>query len=250
MVNVKDLFRPDWLYNFFFYRKMQGLLGDGDALVLIPYSDNMMVPKRGYYEKHLVGNLPGYRTGDGDVFVAEGKGNPIKSLFGVPVVLGLDPSQHAGIIEPLKSLIAHKRSEGEFIRVNRQGQPVEAGEAVGLADGGQLQPATVGPTEVNFQAYEGLFDLTPPMIKDPETGDIVDQADGWIVDQSKAAELVPSKTSSGEIALMQQRERNAAMEKSEMIKYLLIGAVSASVLWLIFMVILAVATNGLPSVVG
>lgn len=264
----KDYFRPDWLYNYFFAKRWKGVLGDGDAIILVPYSDNQLLAKRGYYEKGLVGNHPGYTTADGDIYVAEGAvGDPVMYLFGLPVVLALNPSEHAAVIDPLKSLIAHKRDIGEFVRVDKEGQVLEVGPAVkpadeggpvdigeaevadAAADGGAVPTASENPTHINYEVEDALFDLTPTKIVDPETGDVVDQADGFVISQRKAADLIPSKTSSQEIKLMQQRERNAMADASERIKTLLIGAALASIMWLVFVVILLLATGNAPGVV-
>lgn len=273
----KDYFRPDWFYNYFFAKRWQGVLGDGDAIVLVPYSDGQLFPKRGYYEKHLIGNLPGYETEDGDIYVSEGWGDPVVYLFGIPVVLALNPSEHSAVIEPLKALIAHKRHDAhEFIRVDKEGQVLEVGKGVeqvepsepaggdpgtAAADGGAVPTASERPTDINYEVEDGLFDLTPtgivardddgePLYVDEDGKEVLaDQADGWIVSQAKAADLIPSKTSSSELKLMQQRERNAMADATELLKYVLFGAVGASVMWLVFFIIFALATGSMPGVV-
>lgn len=257
--------RPDWLINYFFYKKWAAMLEDGDALVLVPYSDGKLLPKRGYYNKHLVGNIAGYETTDGDLFVMDKTDNAELNLMGVPVVLAVNPSKHAGTVDLMKSLIAHKRKLGEWVRVDRNGDPVERGPAVkqlepgeAAADGGAVPVAAENPTEINYDVYDGIFDITPPRevkivdgkpLTDADGELVTRAADGFIVNQSAAADLLPSRTTSSELKLMQQRERNAMADQNSTIWAIIYTAVGVSALWLLFMLILAVATGSLPSVV-
>lgn len=186
-------------------RGLPGLLGDADALVLVPYEDGPLIPKRGYYDTSLLGDLPGYETADGDKFVIDGEGKPVYHFLGVPVVLALNPSEHASAVEPIKALIAQKDRLGEWVRVDRQGRPVEYGEAV--------EP--VGDTQVTdggeaLAAPEKLYDLTPPagVTEDGE----IERATGYIVKQSRSADLLPRRISTEKVKMEVDKAENAAQD--------------------------------------
>jgi hypothetical protein len=223
-------------YAWCFGKGMRAILGDGDAVCLVPFDDGLLARKRGYYQKNLVGNLPGYETADGDMFITDGDGDAVFTLQGVPVVLCVDPSKMAAAAHPLKALIGHKADMGEYIRVDRQDSVVSRGKALERVDDDDPDIANESPLFINEDAHDELYDLSPPARLDstqlPDDGDVtavadgsgITRADGYVVSVNKAAELVPNPPTSREIKIMQQRERNAAMDNSEIIKYIGIGA--------------------------
>lgn len=109
---------------------LDGMLGPADAIALMPYDDGTFFPKPAYFSKDLIGGMGGYETDDGDKIVLDGEGQPVRELFGVPVLLACDPTEHAAAVEPVKALVAHKDDLGEWIRVDRTGEVVQVGPAL------------------------------------------------------------------------------------------------------------------------
>lgn len=223
------------IYESMFEKAQRAILGPGDAICLIPYGDGVLARKRGYYHKNLVGNLPGYETEDGDLFIMDGDGDPVFTLAGVPVVLCIDPSEAAAVMHPLKALIGQKADIGEYVRVDRDDQVVARGKALEPADGSDTDPqvADESPLAINQQAHDELYDLRPPTraagtVDDATVADggvtVVEKATGFVVSANKAASLLPNPPTTRELKIMQQRERNAAFDSSEMVKYIGIGA--------------------------
>jgi hypothetical protein len=103
---------------------------DADAIALLPYSDGPIIPKPAIYDRDLLGGVGGYRTPDGDRIYVDGQGNGTYSLEGIDCVLGIDPTEHAAAADPLKAWVSHKTNIGEWIKVDREGNLIEAGEAV------------------------------------------------------------------------------------------------------------------------
>lgn len=108
------------------------LRGDADALVLFPYDDGTFFPKRANFDKELLGGMGGYETPDGDKVILDGAGEPKKSLLGVPLLLACDPTEHTSAVEPMKAYMAHKKDLGEWIKVDKRGNIIEAGESLEL----------------------------------------------------------------------------------------------------------------------
>lgn len=260
---------------------LQARLGDGDALLLIPYDDGTFYLKPATYDKTLVGGIGGYETPDEDKFVVDGAGNAKRSLFGVPVALAIDPSEHAGVVEPIKALIAEKDNLGEYVRVDRSDAVAEVGSALNRID---------ASGEVNSQAlreemaktggdrHEALlnlaergelskyYDLTPkrrlseseegpepPTLDpdpdtqpdtaadggvsvDPPAAFTEDRADGYIVDQSSAAELLPKKWTSEKLQVMQDKARMEEHQEGKLMKYAGYGVAVGWILGILSMV--------------
>lgn len=269
-------------------------LGDGDALLLIPYDDGTFWLKRGYYDKELVGGKGGYETPDEDKFVVDGAGDAKRSLFGVPVALAIDPSEHAGVVEPIKALIGQKNNMGEWLRVDREDRVAQVGSALepapdgmpeqspkiqeemlkenvdsvheallNLAEAGDLRKlydltpkrrAVDNPSsEVSASAEtDGGVDLTKeefdfdegydPDVEDeleklptttPEPELVVEEATGFIVDQSKAAELLPKKWTSEKLQVMQDKARMEEYDEGKALRYLGYGALAGFLMTLV-----------------
>lgn len=104
--------------------------GDMDALALLPYDDGTFFLKPCNFDKDLIGGQGGYETDDGDKIVLDGDGEPKRDLFGVPLLLAVDPTEHAAAVDPIKALVAQKDNIGEWIRVDREANVVELGPAL------------------------------------------------------------------------------------------------------------------------
>lgn len=104
--------------------------GDHDALALLPYDDGTYWLKPCSFDKDLIGGQGGYETEDGDKIILDGDGEPKRDLLGIPIVLAVDPTEHAAAVEPIKALVAQKENIGEWLRVDREGNIVEVGEAL------------------------------------------------------------------------------------------------------------------------
>lgn len=252
--------RDGW-YDYWFRKSMRAKLSDADVLCAIPYSDDMMIYKRGYYDSALIGDLPGYETNDGDRFVVDGEGNAVHYLGGVPIVLCINPSEHIGVVEPIKALIANKRELGEYVRVDRDGREVEVGPALekvddedgptataengaqqAVADGGV---AAAGPVPENRDeprtgVHDGLFDLTPPGVVDSD-GNVLERATGFVVSQRKAADLLPRKLPNRELKIMEDKARVAEHDENVLLKYVGIGAAAMFVVIVLILGLLWIA---------
>lgn len=104
--------------------------GDADALALLPYDDGTFFLKQANFDKDLIGGQGGYETPDGDKIVMDGDGQPVKELFGVPLLLAVDPTEHAAAVDPIKALVAQKDNIGEWLRVDREGNLIQIGPAL------------------------------------------------------------------------------------------------------------------------
>jgi len=109
---------------------LHAIRGDGDVVVLFPYDDGTFWLKSATFNKDLIGGQGGYETDDGDKIVVDGDGEPKRDLLGVPMVLAVDPTEHAAAVDPIKALVAQKNNIGEWLRVDREGNIVEIGEAL------------------------------------------------------------------------------------------------------------------------
>lgn len=109
---------------------LQEKRGDADALALLPYDDGTFYLKPCNFDKELIGGQGGYETEDGDKIVLDGDGEPVKQLLGVDIILGIDPTEHAGAVEPVKAFMAQKNNIGEWLKVDRAGNIIEVGEAL------------------------------------------------------------------------------------------------------------------------
>lgn len=116
-----------------FEQLVDGLIaakGDADALALLPYDDGTFYLKPANFNKDLIGGQGGYETTDGDKIVLDGDGQPVRDLFGVPMLLAVDPTEHAAAVDPIKALVAQKDNIGEWIRVDREANVIELGPAL------------------------------------------------------------------------------------------------------------------------
>jgi len=135
---------------------LDDVLADGDAIALMPYDDGTLYPKRAYFDKNLIGGIGGYETADGDKIAVDGEGEAVKNLFGVPVLLACDPTEHAAAVDPMKALVAHKNDIGEWLRLDRQGTVVQVGPALRPApeilDAGSVDEAMKSAGAANLLA--------------------------------------------------------------------------------------------------
>lgn len=304
--------------------------GDGDAIALLPYDDGTLYPKRAYFDKDLIGGIGGYETDDGDKIAVDGTGEAVRSLFGVDIVLGVDPTEHAAAVDPVKALIAHKNDIGEWIRVDKQGTVVQAGPAIEPAptwpdaedadavyqdasanellrliypdgqhlewsdeekesaieehedtirerieatlqqsdevavnehgmvgDGGMagelMQHSRADPETESMSFHEALaelaqrdavtkvYDIAPPssMVLD-EDGEVqIDDATHIAVDQSKAAELLPTTFDTVELNTALDKARMEEHEEGKLMKYFTYGGIAGAVTVLVVVIIMA-----------
>ena len=247
---------------------------DADAIAFIPYSDGPLVPKPAIYDKSLLGGKGGYRTSDGDRIYVDGQGNGKFSLQGVDTILAIDPTEHAAAVDPLKAYIAHENDLGRWIKVDREGNLIEAGEALASVDGvepametpmDEVTPDAVAdggyPSEVHKMAAEegmsledakreletaGLLhkivDLAPPReaVIDEETGEVdVEEATHVAVDVSKAADLLPKKTNTTAWQVLEEKARQEGRDEEKLMEYFMYGLASGGALAAITAVVIA-----------
>lgn len=225
---------------------------DADALALIPYSDGPLVPKPAIYDRELLGGKGGYRTPDGDRIYVDGEGSGKFSMGGVDVILSIDPTEHAAAADPLKAYIAHEMDIGAWIKVDREGNLIEAGEALknldgvtpamdepapngaAVADGGATSEVHrhaaengMGLDEAKAQLEEAgeltkIVDLAPPreVVVDPETGEMeVEEATHVAVDTAAAADILPKKTNTTAWQVMEEKARQEGMDEEKLMEY-------------------------------
>lgn len=304
---------------------LDALLGDGDAIALLPYDDGTFFPKRAYFDKGLIGGMGGYETDDGDKIVVDGSGEAVRDLYGVPMLLGVDPTEHAAAVDPIKALIAHKNDIGEWIRVDQKGNVVQVGPALdpaplieesedadeafrtasddelltiyldeydpreyserekrelvadneegiratleeALAADGQVEVDANGMVDDGGMVGEAMtdgsgqlvksfddalmelaekgdvtkvYDIAPPsgMYLDDE-GDVkIEEATHIAVDQSKAADLMPTTHSTVEINTALDKARMEEYEEGKLMTYALYGAIAGAVVTLVVAVV-------------
>lgn len=259
----------DWKYKLPFVTHPQdkliagldGILGDGDAIALLPYDDGTFFLKRAYWDKELVGGMGGFETDDGDKIVVDGSGEAVRELFGVPMVLGVDPSEHAAAVDPIKALVAHKNDIGEWIRVDKDGNVVDIGPAVepapesdapeAVPDGGaqvediaRMDLENVVTEAMQDTAAKGgsptygdvmaelaesgevrkVYDIAPPSAPVYEDGEWqIDEATHIAVDQSKAANLIPRPLNTVELNTALDKARMEEHEEGKLMKYMVYG---------------------------
>jgi hypothetical protein len=232
---------------------------DADAIVLMPYSDGPLLPKPGIYDRELLGGKGGYRTPDGDRVYVDGQGNGSYSLGGVDVVLAIDPTEHAAAADPLKAWVTHKKDLGEWIKADREGNVIEAGEALQRLDGDptamdidkqEAQQAVADggdyPSQVHEKAIEDgmtledakaqleqagmlekIVDLAPPReaVVD-EDGEVhIEEATHAATPISKAADLLPKKTNTTAWQTMEEKARQEGMDEEKIKEHITYGLV-------------------------
>lgn len=249
---------------------------DADALALIPYSDGPLVPKPAIYDRELLGGKGGYRTPDGDRIYVDGQGNGKFSMGGVDVITAIDPTEHAAAADPLKAYVQHKKDIGEWIKVDREGNLIEAGEALknlngetpamdtpksaataqtngAVADGGMT-------SEVHRHAAEsglGLEEAKQELEKEGELHKIVDMAppreavvtdEGELeieeathvgVDTSAAADMLPKKTNTTAWQVMEEKARQEGMDEEKLMEYAGYGLLAGSAIGVIGSAVIA-----------
>lgn len=216
--------------------------GDADAVVLFPYDDGTFFLKAAHFDKELLGGKGGYETEDDDKIVLDGDGEPKKDLFGVPIILAVDPTEHAGAVEPIKSYVAQKKNIGEWVKTDTEGNVLEVGEAlldlkdeidVGLegtlVEEKAMQEDMAIETALKEMEKTGevrkILDLAPPATASVnDDGEIeVDEATHVAVDQSKATDLMPTTTSTTELNTALDRARMEEYEEGKLVKYAIYG---------------------------
>lgn len=248
---------------------------DADAIAFIPYSDGPLEPKAAIYDKELLGGKGGYRTADGDRIYVDGQGRGKFSLMGTDVILAIDPTEHAAAADPLKAYIAHEKNLGRWIKVDREGSVIEAGDAVksldeditpamdqdmpdsqAVADGGY-------PSEVHRKAAEDsmtledaketlekngmlhkIVDIAPPResVIDDETGEVtIEEASHVAIDVSEASDLLPKKTNTTDWQTTVERARQEGRDEDKIRENLtygiILGAAIVGVIAAIFLVL-------------
>jgi hypothetical protein len=243
---------------------LERVRGDADAIALLPYDDGTFYMKPANFDKELIGGQGGYETEDGDKIVLDGGGEPVKSLLGIDVILAVDPTEHAAAVEPIKALIAHRNNLGEWLKVDKKGNIIEAGDGVELAD--DTADIDVGPEgtmveevatneQIAFDAamaklekqgdVSKVYDIAPPAAPAMTDGGEVrmDEATHIAVDQSKAADLMPTTTSTTELNTALDKARMEEYEEGKLMKYFVYGAVFMSVILGILGVVTMVLLN-------
>lgn len=237
--------------------------GDADAVALLPYDDGTFFLKPANFDKDLIGGQGGYETDDGDKIALDGGGEPVKNLLGVDLLLAVDPTEHASAVDPIKATVAHKHNLGEWIKVDKKGNLIEIGDAMMQADGGLPEPdlseTMVGEMAMNenmaldaAQAKlekEGMIrkvmDIAPPAapVLDDD-GDIdLEEATHIAVDQGKAADLMPTTTSTTELNTALDKARMEEYEEGRILKYFVYGLIAGSLLIGIFGVVMLLVMN-------
>jgi hypothetical protein len=236
---------------------------DADAIIFMPYSDGPLIPKPGIYDRELLGGKGGYRTPDGDRIYVDGQGNGSFSLGGVDVVLAIDPTEHAAAADPLKAWITHKKDLGEWIKADREGNVIEAGEALQRLDGegvamdiekseAQQMAADGGeyPSQVHEAAIEQgmsledakdqleasgvlqkIVDLAPPRASHvDEDGELhIEEATHAATPISAAANLLPKKTNTTAWQTMEEKARQEGRDEDKLREYMTTGFVIGAV---------------------
>lgn len=230
---------------------MADLKGEHDALALLPYDDGTFWFKPCNFDKDLIGGQGGYETMDGDKIVVDGDGEAKREFLGIDIILGVDPTEHAAAVDPIKALVAYKNNIGEWIKVDKKGQVIEAGEAVeavsDIETGPEQSDMVVEYAQENDVAFDAavaqleqqgdiskVFDIAPPGAVVKEDGELeVEQATHIAVDQSKAADLLPTTTSTTELntALDKARmeEHEEGKERRILIQGLVIGFITSGI---------------------
>jgi hypothetical protein len=232
---------------------------DADAIVLMPYSDGPLLPKPGIYDRELLGGKGGYRTPDGDRVYVDGQGNGSYSLGGVDVVLAIDPTEHAAAADPLKAWVTHKKDLGEWIKADREGNIIEAGEALQrmsdepvamdvskqesqqvAADGGEhvsevhekaIEDGMTLEDAKHALEQQGLLkkivDIAAPReaVVDDDGEVRIEEATHAATPISKAADLLPKKTNTTAWQTMEEKARQEGMDEEKLREYMTYGLV-------------------------
>lgn len=181
-----------------FVAGLQKVRGDGDAIALLPYDDGTLYPKRAYFDKNLVGGIGGYETDDGDKIAVDGDGEAVRDLFGVPVLLAVDPTEHAAAVDLVKALIAHKNNIGEWLRVDAKGNVVQVGPALepaaSIATAEDVETAMANATDDELLSM-AFADYNAEQVEEQARQAYIERvdADAETVSEEELAEAVASQ---------------------------------------------------------
>ncbi|TQQ78598.1 hypothetical protein EGH24_13835 [Halonotius terrestris] len=224
-------------------QSLDAIRGDSDVVALLPYDDGTFFLKAADFDKELIGGQGGYETEDGDKIVLDGGGEPVREFLGVPLLLALDPTEHASAVDPIKSLVAQKHSLGQWLKVDKQGNVLAAGDGVlqaaddvdvGLED--SMVDEYAQEHEVSMDAalatleQQGditkVMDIAPPSGVRADGGElVVEEASHIAIDQSKAADLMPTTTSTVELNTALDKARMEEYEEGRNVKYMVYGII-------------------------
>lgn len=228
---------------------LRDVRGDADALAMMPYDDGTFWLKKAHFDKELIGGMGGYETEDGDKIALDGKGEAVRSLMGVDVLLACDPTEHAAAIDPMKATVAHKNNIGEWLKVDKRGNVIEAGDAVTEVSG-EINVGYEGTMVQEVAEQEGLafdaalkklekqgdvtkiYDIAPPadVTVDDDGGLDVEQATHIAVNQTDAADLLPTTTSTTELNTALDKARMEEHEEGKFMTYVMYGIIIGAVL--------------------
>ena len=246
---------------------------NADAIAFIAYSDGPLIPKPAIFDRELLGGKGGYRTPDGERIYVDGQGNGKFSLQGVDVIMAIDPTEHAAAADMLKAYIAHENDLGRWIKVDREGNLIEAGEALASVDG-EIPAMDLSPEQAQQAATDGgyvsavhkkaaeqgmeledakaeleqagllhkIVDIAPPReaVIDEETGEVdIEEATHVSVDVSKAADLLPKKTNTTAWQVLEEKAKQEGRDEDKLMEYFLYGAASGAAISGITAVVLA-----------
>jgi len=227
---------------------------DADALALLPYDDGTFYLKPCNFDKELIGGLGGYETEDGDKIALDGDGEPVKELLGVPIIMAVDPTEHASAVDPIKAYAAQKNNIGEWLKIDSKGNVIEVGEALTeatdsdieigpehsdvvqeqietMADGGVVSEVMYDRAVAELEKQSDIrkiYDLAPPA--EPtvnEDGEVkLEEATHVAVDQSRAADLLPKTWDTTQLNTALDKARMEEYEEGKLTKYMLYGGVA------------------------
>jgi hypothetical protein len=183
-------------------------------------------------------------------------------LLGVDVLLAVDPTEHASAVDPIKATIAHKHNLGEWLKVDKKGNLIEIGDALMATDGGPdvgldgtVVEQTAQKEQLSMDAaltklekdgeITKVMDIAPPAAPvlngDGEVD--IESATHIAVDQSKAADLMPTTTSTVELNTALDKARMEEYEEGKLLKYFVYGLIAGTLIVGIFSMVFLLVTN-------
>ena len=246
--------------------QLANVKGDADAVALLPYDDGTFYLKPAHFDKELLGGQGGYETEDGDKIVLDGKGDAVKELMGVPMLLACDPTEHAAAVDPMKALVAHKNNIGEWIKVDSKANVIEAGKAIEQIEREDAPDIDVGyegtdveefaeENNVTFEkaleeleangTIEKIMDISPPGgVAVTDGGELMaEQATHIAVNQSDAASLLPTTTSTTELNTALDKARMEEHEEGKLMQWFIYGLISGSIIVAIVAMLMFIVTT-------